>query len=114
MFMIWAWTIFSVVIVLLALICWYVVPLLIEGRWYFIQAFIGFLVVASNIYWQWTPNMYLAGSIGAGCAFGFTALWAAIPGWRRARSWRRQVAARSVLAAGGSRDFRYSYPGSPH
>ena len=36
--------------------------------WYLLQGSIIFLVIWSNIEWHWTPNMYLPGLIGAGCA----------------------------------------------
>lgn len=31
-----------------------------------------FAVISSNIYFQWTPNMALAGTVGAIAAFGAT------------------------------------------
>jgi hypothetical protein len=31
--------------------------------WFLLQSLIVFAVMASNIYWQWTPNSYLAGVI---------------------------------------------------
>ena len=37
--------------------------------WFLLQSLIIFAVMSSNIYWQWTPNGYLAGLIGAGAAF---------------------------------------------
>jgi hypothetical protein len=40
--------------------------------WFLIQSSIIFAVIASNIHWQWTPNTYLAGLIGAALAYGVT------------------------------------------
>lgn len=37
--------------------------------WFLLQVPIMFAVMASNVHWQWTPNGYLAGAIGAGAAF---------------------------------------------
>lgn len=42
--------------------------------WLFLQSSIVFLVVASNIYWQWTPNGYVAGGLGIGAALIVTLL----------------------------------------
>jgi hypothetical protein len=50
--------------------------------WFLLQGSCIFAVMASNIHWQWTPNGYLAGLIGAALALGATAainellLWA--------------------------------------
>jgi hypothetical protein len=33
--------------------------------WFLLQGSITFAVMASNIHWQWTPNPYLAGALGA-------------------------------------------------
>lgn len=33
-----------------------------------------FVVMASNVYWEWTPNKYLAGLIAVGAAYGATQL----------------------------------------
>ena len=37
--------------------------------WFVLQGSIIFAVISSNIYFQWTPNGYLAGLIGVGAAF---------------------------------------------
>jgi hypothetical protein len=37
--------------------------------WYLLQCLIIFGVSASNVYWEWTPNKYLAGALGVGAAF---------------------------------------------
>jgi len=37
--------------------------------WYLLQGSIMFLVISSNIYWQWTPNGFLAAAIAGGAAF---------------------------------------------
>jgi hypothetical protein len=42
--------------------------------WLFLQSSIVFLVVASNIYWEWTPNGYVASGLGIGLALIFTLL----------------------------------------
>jgi hypothetical protein len=42
--------------------------------WFLFQGLIMFGVMASNIRWQWTPNGYLAGLIGAALAYGATVL----------------------------------------
>jgi len=41
--------------------------------WFLLQGTIIFLVMASNIHWQWTPNTYLARAIGVGLAWLVTA-----------------------------------------
>jgi len=45
-----------------------------------------FAVMASNIHWQWTPNPYLAGLIGAGLAFAVTAGVSQLLLWTRQKS----------------------------
>jgi len=40
--------------------------------WALFQAVIIFAVVSSNIHWKWTPNGYLASTIGILCAWGIT------------------------------------------
>jgi hypothetical protein len=40
--------------------------------WLLLQSAVIFAVIASNIYWQWTPNGYLAALIGIGIAFAVT------------------------------------------
>jgi len=57
--------------------------------WFLLQISIIFAVMASNIYWQWTPNGYLAGLIGVGLAYGATGL---ITQYRISRDKRRQNA----------------------
>lgn len=42
--------------------------------WFLLQSSIIFGVVASNIAWQWTPNVYIPALLGAGLAYGLTAL----------------------------------------
>ena len=42
--------------------------------WYILQGLIMFAVIGSNIHWQWTPNPYVAGTLGAVAAFVTTAL----------------------------------------
>lgn len=56
--------------------------------WYFLQGSIIFAVVSSNIVYQWTPNKYLAGLLGALTAFVATALIGNLILW--ARKQRRQ------------------------
>ncbi len=58
--------------------------------WFLFQGVIIFVVVASNIRWQWTPNGYLASLIGVGLAYGLTV---ALDGlWRLAqRRLRREM-----------------------
>jgi hypothetical protein len=56
--------------------------------WFLFQASIIFAVVASNIHWEWTPNKYLAGMIGAGLAFAATAAINQLLLWSREK--RRQ------------------------
>jgi hypothetical protein len=41
--------------------------------WRLMQTCIVFAVLASNVYYQWTPNPYLAGMIAFFCAFLATA-----------------------------------------
>jgi hypothetical protein len=52
--------------------------------WFLFQGLIVFAVVASNIHWQWTPNMYLATVIG-----GVAALLATV-GLSNLLLWARQ------------------------
>jgi hypothetical protein len=42
--------------------------------WFLLQISIMFAVMASNVYWEGTPNKYLAGLIAVGCAYGATML----------------------------------------
>jgi len=42
--------------------------------WFIIQGLIVFAVVASNIHWQWTPNVYIPALLGGGLAYGLTRL----------------------------------------
>lgn len=42
--------------------------------WKLLQAAIVFAVVCANIYWELTPNGFLAVAIGVGVAIGVTAL----------------------------------------
>ena len=51
--------------------------------WFLFQSLIIFAVVASNIHWQWTPNGYLAGSIGVGLAYALSLGLGGL--WRRSR-----------------------------
>lgn len=44
-----------------------------RGFWHFLQAAIFTAVLCSNVYWQWTPNPFLAALMGAGAALGITA-----------------------------------------
>src|SRR5262245_8391852 len=56
--------------------------------WLTFQGLIIFGVVASNIHWQWTPNAYIPGLLGAGLAFGLTAAITQIRDWTR---YRREI-----------------------
>ena len=42
--------------------------------WYLLQCLIIFAVIASNIAWQWTPNIYIPSLLGVGLAYGLTKL----------------------------------------
>lgn len=56
-------------------------------RWYLFQGLIVFLVVSTNIYWQWTPSQLLASVIGIAVAFlATTALQSALESRRRKRA----------------------------
>lgn len=60
--------------------------------WLLFQGTIIFLVVASNIQWQWTPNGYLAAGLGIAAAFGATQAINSLLEWRqraRKRPWKR-------------------------
>jgi hypothetical protein len=46
--------------------------------WSVFQVLVVFSVIASNIYWQWTPNPYLAAIIGGTCALGVTVWFIAL------------------------------------
>lgn len=67
--------------------------------WFLLQSLIIFAVMSSNIYWQWTPNSYLAGLIAVGAAFVATVsanrLWAA------ARQQGRKQSAKQRVGHGG-------------
>lgn len=58
--------------------------------WALFQAAIIFVVVASNIHWEWTPNAYLASILGCLAAYLATLLvswlWLRIQARRRLRS----------------------------
>jgi hypothetical protein len=43
------------------------------SMWLIIQCVITFAVIASNIHWQWTPNLKIAAVVGVLAAFGATA-----------------------------------------
>jgi hypothetical protein len=49
--------------------------------WFILQSSIIFAVIASNLFWHWTPNGYLAGLIGVGLAWVLTRPLSAR--WRR-------------------------------
>jgi hypothetical protein len=42
--------------------------------WYLLQSLIIFVVMASNIHWQWTPNGYIPALLGIGLAYLATLL----------------------------------------
>jgi hypothetical protein len=42
--------------------------------WLLFQGLVIFAVIASNFYWHWTPNKYLASIIGVGLAWSLTVL----------------------------------------
>jgi hypothetical protein len=48
--------------------------------WFLVQGLIVFLVMASNIYWHWTPNALIPALLGGGLAYGATLLanWATL------------------------------------
>lgn len=67
--------------------------------WFVFQGFVMFLVIASNIHWQWTPNGMLAGIIGAGAAWLSTLSLAwllALPVRRRNRHAQRAALVRAA------------------
>lgn len=43
--------------------------------WFLLQGSIMFAVGASNIYWHWTPNPYVASGLGVGVAMLVTLIW---------------------------------------
>lgn len=51
--------------------------------WFLLQGSIVFAVMASNIYWEWTPNGYLASLIGIGLAFAVTMMVSQLLLWTR-------------------------------
>lgn len=51
--------------------------------WFLLQGSIVFAVMASNIYWAWTPNGYLASLIGVGLAFAVTMTVSQLLLWTR-------------------------------
>jgi hypothetical protein len=40
--------------------------------WFVLQSVVMFAVIGSNIHYEWTPNQYLPGLIGAVLAYGAT------------------------------------------
>ena len=62
---------------------WLLMRRIVEVRWFLFQGLIVFLVVASNIHWQWTPNPTLAVSTGVGCALFATIAVYNFIAWRR-------------------------------
>lgn len=61
----WVFT-YGLIGVTLLLLAW-------NSRWHLLQGVIFMGVVASNIFWQWTPNTALAAIIGGGLAYAATA-----------------------------------------
>lgn len=51
--------------------------------WFLFQSLIIFAVMASNIHWQWTPNNYLASTIGFTAALAATGLLNELILWTR-------------------------------
>jgi hypothetical protein len=51
--------------------------------YFLLQGSIVFAMMASNIYWQWTPNGYLASLIGIGLAFAATMAVSQLLLWAR-------------------------------
>lgn len=76
--------------------------------WKLFQLTIVFLVIASNIHWQWTPNPYLAAVYGGMLAFGLTWLLNAVSLVGRARRAKpppcRDFVRRNVLPPSSGRD----------
>ena len=60
-------------------------------RWKLFQLTVVFLVVASNIHWQWTPNAYLAAIIAVVTAASATWLLLILADWHRTRRERRRI-----------------------
>lgn len=56
------------------------------AKWIALQCLTAFAVVSANIYWEITPNPYLAGFAGWGAAYGVTWL---ITEWSLRRAARR-------------------------
>jgi len=55
--------------------------------WFLLQSLIVFAVMASNIFWHWTENVYLAAMIGIVAALLATVAFAKI--FKRVLSFRR-------------------------
>jgi hypothetical protein len=58
---------------------------------YLLQSLIVFAVVGSNIHWQWTPNGYLASSIGIGLAYAVTFIGCELWTWPARERARREI-----------------------
>jgi len=59
--------------------------------WQIFQGTVAGLVMASNVYWQWTPNGFLAAIIAGFAAYAATMSLLAIGGWcRQLAHWRRR------------------------
>ncbi len=57
--------------------------------WFLIQGLIVFAVVASNIYFQWSPNPYIPAALGAGAAYILTDVVNELAGKLASRKQRR-------------------------
>ena len=59
--------------------------------WFLLQGAIVFAVVASNIYWQWTPNGYLAAMLGGIAALVVTGAFNELRAWQLKRAAQRSA-----------------------
>ena len=67
-------------------------------RWKLFQLSVVFLVMASNIHWQWTPNIVVAGVNAVFAAMGATWLLLKLIDWRRqTRGRKRRVRQQKAL-----------------
>lgn len=49
--------------------------------WKLFQISVIFIVMATNIHWNWTPNPYIPAFLGVGIAYGLTLLISGAKGW---------------------------------
>jgi hypothetical protein len=75
---------------------------------YLLQSLIVFAVVASNIHWQWTPNGYVASTMGIGLAYAVTFIACELRTWpARERARREKQVSHRIGTLGWWRQIRW-------